>query len=198
MHPETPFRSTLLAVFVLTMAVIVYHRVRAATPGEKLDRRQEGLALAIVLRLSGLALWIAAFTYLISPDRVAWAQVSLPAWLRWTGAAIGLACAPLMLWTLSSLGKNLTDTVVTRAAATLVTQGPYRYVRHPFYVVAALLMASAALLSANPLVAIPGLMVVVLLAIRTPIEEQKLLERFGDDYRAYMRRTGRFLPRLRG
>ncbi len=35
--------------------------------------------------------------------------------------------------TLRSLGKNLTDTVVTRRAHTLVTSAPYRWVRHPFY-----------------------------------------------------------------
>lgn len=32
--------------------------------------------------------------------------------------------------------------------------------------------------------------------IRTPQEERMLLETFGDEYVAYMRRTGRFLPRL--
>jgi protein-S-isoprenylcysteine O-methyltransferase Ste14 len=34
------------------------------------------------------------------------------------------------------------------------------------------------------------------LAIRTPTEEANLIAKFGDDYRAYMQRTGRFLPRL--
>ena len=33
--------------------------------------------------------------------------------------------------------------------------------------------------------------------VRTPREERMLLARFGDDYRAYMARTGRYLPRLR-
>ena len=31
---------------------------------------------------------------------------------------------------------------------------------------------------------------------RSPIEEKQLIERFGEEYRAYMRRTGRFFPRL--
>jgi protein-S-isoprenylcysteine O-methyltransferase Ste14 len=33
------------------------------------------------------------------------------------------------------------------------------------------------------------------IGMRTPIEEAKLIERFGDEYRSYMRRTGRYLPR---
>jgi protein-S-isoprenylcysteine O-methyltransferase Ste14 len=36
----------------------------------------------------------------------------------------------------------------------------------------------------------------LLLALRTPKEEQRLIDRFGDDYRQYMAQTGRFLPKL--
>ena len=101
-----------------------------------------------------------------------------------------------MYWTLSSLGKNLTDTVVTRKAATLVTNGPYRWVRHPFYVTAALLMFSVTILTANWLIGASSMLVLALLAIRTPKEEQILIDTFGDDYRQYMARTGRFVPRI--
>jgi protein-S-isoprenylcysteine O-methyltransferase Ste14 len=101
-----------------------------------------------------------------------------------------------MYWTLSNLGKNLTDTVVTRAEATLVTDGPYRWVRHPFYVTAALLMASVTLLTANWLIGLSSIVVLALLAIRTPKEEQMLIERFGQQYRDYMAKTGRFIPRI--
>jgi protein-S-isoprenylcysteine O-methyltransferase Ste14 len=120
----------------------------------------------------------------------------LPTWLRWFGVGTGVFCSLLMYWTLSSLGKNLTDTVVTRSKATLVTNGPYRWVRHPFYVTAALLMASVTLLSANWFIGISSVAVLALLAIRTPKEEQMLIERFGQEYRDYMARTGRFLPRI--
>jgi len=40
-------------------------------------------------------------------------------------------------------------------------------------------------------------LVIGLLIIRTRTEEEKLLGRFGDSYRAYMERTGRFLPKIR-
>ena len=102
-----------------------------------------------------------------------------------------------MYWTLNSLGKNLTDTVVIRAEATLVTQGPYRWVRHPFYVTTALLMASVTVLAANLLIGAGSLLVLGLLAVRTPKEERMLIERFGQQYRDYMAKTGRFFPRFR-
>jgi protein-S-isoprenylcysteine O-methyltransferase Ste14 len=105
-------------------------------------------------------------------------------------------CAWLLTWTLHSLGKNLTDTVVTREAHTLVTTGPYRWVRHPFYVSVLFLVASCALLAANGFIFGCGLTVFLMMALRTRIEERKLVDRFGDEYRRYVERTGAFFPRV--
>ncbi len=197
MSPEIPFRLALLATLVLTMGVVVYHRVRAHS-GERFDRREEGVALAVALRLAGLALWLFTLVYLIRPEWMRWAALPLIEPVRWAGAAVGLLCAGLMYWTLASLGKNLTDTVATRGGATLVTDGPYRFVRHPFYVVAGLLMLSVTLLTASAAIGIGGLVVLALLVLRTPNEERRLLETFGEPYEAYRRRTGAFFPKLHG
>jgi protein-S-isoprenylcysteine O-methyltransferase Ste14 len=178
------------------MTIAAYHRIQAAKTGERFDRREEGLLLAIVLRLAGLFMWMGTIVYISYPPAVGWASVAMPPWLRWLGAVLGLAGVGMMYWTLVNLGKNLTDTVTTRRDATLVTTGPYRFVRHPFYVTVALLMAGVALLSANGFIAVSGLAVIVLLTARTPKEEQKLVEKFGEPYRAYMARTGRFVPRI--
>lgn len=196
MLPETPFRIALVVVILLTISVTVYHRLQAGRSGEKVSRKEEGYGFAVILRLAGLALWIATFAYLLFPASVQWASIPLPTWVQWIGGAAGVSCSWLMYWTLSSLGKNLTDTVAIRSKATLVTDGPYRWVRHPFYVSAALLMASVTVLTANWLIGLTSLIVLVLLAVRTPKEEEILIERFGDEYRQYMERTGRYLPRI--
>jgi len=52
-----------------------------------------------------------------------------------------------------------------------------------------------ALAAANWFILLTGGLAVVLMVVRTRIEEEKLLERFGGSYQAYLRRTGRFLPR---
>jgi protein-S-isoprenylcysteine O-methyltransferase Ste14 len=194
---DAAYRIATLVIFAGAMSIGVYHRWRAHS-GEKFDRRQEGLPLAIALRLAGVVLWVGAILFLVWPPAIAFAQVELPDWLRWLGVVPGVAGIGLMYWTLTNLGKNLTDTVATRAEATLVTSGPYRYVRHPFYLTAALLMLAVALLSANWLIAAAGAAVIALLVLRTAREEQKLVEKFGDAYRQYMARTGRFLPWIGG
>ena len=196
MISENPYRIAVVVVMVLTVAVTAYHRLQAASSGEKISRKDEGYLFAVVLRLSGLCLFIATLAYVISPSSVEWATFPLPTWFRWLGIVTGILCSFLMYWTLSSLGKNLTDTVVTRAEATLVTHGPYRWVRHPFYVTTALLMASVTVLAANWLIGAGSVLVLGFLAIRTPKEERMLIERFGQQYRDYMETTGRFVPRF--
>ena len=196
MTSENPYRIAVVVVMVLTVAVTAYHRLQAATSGEKISRKDEGYLFAVVLRLSGLCLFIATLAYVISPSSVQWATFPLPIWFRWLGIVTGILCSALMYWTLNSLGRNLTDTVVTRAEATLVTHGPYRWVRHPFYVTAALLMASVTVLAANCLIGAGSVLALGLLTIRTPKEEQMLIERFGQQYRDYMAKTGKFFPRF--
>lgn len=195
MSSEIYFRLALLGIFVPTAAIGFYYRWRAATE-ERISHKDEGYVFATVLRLIGVCLWISTLAYLVSPASVGWAAMPLPVWLRWFGAFTGGLGVLLAYWTLTSLGKNLTDTVVVRKNATLVTNGPYRWVRHPFYVTAGSLMISVTLLSANWLIGLSGLLAMTLLLIRTGKEEQMLVDRFGQDYRDYMATTGRFIPRI--
>ena len=197
MNHESAFRAIALANLALCLPIGLYYRIRSQAGGEPLDRRQEGLVILIGLRLSGVLAWVAYFAYLLDASWISRSSVALPLGLRWTGAALALfVVPPLLYWTFSTLGKNLTDTVVTRREHALVTVGPYRWVRHPFYVVVFLWGLSLSLLSANGLIAITGGLALTMIYFRTRIEEAKLADRFGDDYRAYAARTGRFFPRL--
>ena len=197
MTAESIFRSIAILGIVLTLPIGLYHRIRSQATREKLARREEGIFIMIGLRLCGLVALIALVAYLINPSWMGWAYLPLPTWLRWIGGCLAVFALPsLLFWTFHSLGKNLTDTVVTRREHTLVTHGPYRWVRHPFYDVVLLGVISMSLLTANWLLALSGLTAFAMIVVRTRIEEEKLVERFGDQYRAYMARTGRFLPRL--
>jgi protein-S-isoprenylcysteine O-methyltransferase Ste14 len=68
--------------------------------------------------------------------------------------------------------------------------------RHPLYTFGALwllALAGVTTLWWLGLVLLPALLA---LGWRTRYEEANLLARFGDEYRAYMAQTGRFLPKL--
>jgi protein-S-isoprenylcysteine O-methyltransferase Ste14 len=193
---DATFRPFVIVGFLLVILIAMPFRIKSQATGERLDRTQEGMAMMIGLRLGALALWAAVITFMINPALMAWSAIALPAGARWTGVALILVAATLLIWTLRSLGPNLTDTVVTRQAHTLVTRGPYRWVRHPFYDCMALFVVSIALMMANWFVIASGALMFALLAIRSHTEENKLLERFGEPYRAYRAATGRFLPKM--
>ncbi len=57
-------------------------------------------------------------------------------------------------------------------------------------------MASVTVLAANWLIGAGSVLVLGLLAVRTPKEERMLIEKFGQQYRDYMAKTGRFIPRF--
>jgi protein-S-isoprenylcysteine O-methyltransferase Ste14 len=195
MNDDQLFRLMLLVGFAFLLPVGIYHRLKSHT-GEKLDRRQEGRFILIGLRLLGMVGWLGVIAYLVHPPSMAWATAPLPVWMRWAGIGFLVVAGVLLFWTLRSLGRNLTDTVVTRKNHTLVTTGPYRWVRHPFYTSAALMVPGSSLAAANWFFFVIGCVVFLLLAIRTGKEEQNLIGRFGDDYRNYRKRTGRFIPRV--
>ena len=196
MADDQTFRLILILGMAAILPVGIYHRVRSQASRERLDRRQEGLFILLTLRPIGLAGWCGLLTFVASPALMVWSSVPLPVWLRWTGVGIGISAGALLIWTFRSLGTNITDTVVTRRQHTLVTTGPYQFVRHPFYVATALAVPANALATANWFIALMGGLAVALLVLRTTIEEAHLVNRFGDDYARYMKQTGRFFPHV--
>ena len=194
MDLDATFRPVVVVAFFSVIAIALPFRIKSQSTGETLDRTQEGIFTMIALRLGGLALWAGVIAFMISPASMAWSSLSLPAVVRWSGVALASLTAMLLVWTLRSLGPNLTDTVVTREAHTLVTRGPYQWVRHPFYDCMFLFMTGTALMMANWFVMAAGLTTFGLLAARSRTEEEKLLARFGESYRAYRASTGRFIP----
>lgn len=195
MNTETIFRLITAVVFFGAISISVYYRHQAEKQGGRMHTT-EGQGLVKLLRLYGLLVLLPLFGYLINPAWVAWARVALPEWLRWLAAMLALACLPLVYWIFSSIGHNISPTQATRQNHQLITHGPYRWVRHPLYSVGSLMLLSLSILTAMwwlALALLPGL---AALLWRTPKEEARLIETFGQAYKDYMHRTGRFFPKL--
>lgn len=194
---ENMFRFSAIAIFLIGAGISSYYRRRAdRETGEKVSPRSEGLPVMIALRVFGLSLWLSVLAYMLNPAWMAWSQIDLPLWLRWTGLGFGVLAILLAYWVFSNLGNNVSPSVATRREHRLVTSGPYRWVRHPLYSMGMLSYLGFAMLSANWVIAVLSIAVFVVLNIRLPQEEASLIEKFGDEYRQYMQRTGRFLPKL--
>jgi protein-S-isoprenylcysteine O-methyltransferase Ste14 len=97
----------------------------------------------------------------------------------------------------ADLGRNWTPTLQITESHRLVTGGVYRYLRHPIYAAIWLTGLAQVLMLAN-WIAGPACLVLFLpvYLVRVPREERMMLDHFGDEYRAYMGRTGGVIPRL--
>jgi protein-S-isoprenylcysteine O-methyltransferase Ste14 len=196
MNHETTFRLIFIAIFVLSFSISVYHRHRAHKQSGKIPRQAEGKLFIALRLLLAVPLYLAMFAYMINPQWMAWSALPLPIWLRWLGAGLGFAMIPLLYWLFRSLGKNVSETVLTKERHELVTHGPYHWVRHPLYTTASIGIFALGLVAANWFMLLMILLIVMMLPALAAKEEAQLIEKFGKAYREYMQRTGRFLPRL--
>lgn len=177
-------------------AIGLPHRVRADRAGGPVSIRADPRWFWLGMAIVGPPLVIATVAFLLQPRWVDFARVEALARVRLAGLAFATAGLALFGWMFRHLALNVTSTSVPRADATLVTTGPYRWIRHPMYSAALVLVLGATLLTANAVIAAGGAAMFALLVARSVIEEQRLVEKFGDTYRAYQRRTGRFVPRF--
>lgn len=184
-----------LATFFVTAALM---GLRNRKSRAKVVTRREGRLKFGAIGFLWLAWISASFAFVVNPALMGWSALSLPAWVRWTGVAISFPFLVLGGWAILSLVLRdaYSASVVIKDSHTLVTSGPYRWVRHPIYSNYFAFTLSFFVLTENWFIGLALLAMSILLASRVEGEEAMMLERFGDEYRGHMQRTGKFLPRL--
>ena len=197
MRSQAVFRIILFSLYILFGLVRVFYMRRGSESGKRVSRTQQDRLRIGVISAFGLVGLIAGLVHVFAPQRARWATLPTPTWSRWLGAALGIVTLPLFLWTHDALGKNWSADLVIKEGHTLIIGGPYRWVRHPMYTAIFLQSLTFFLLSANWIIGLAGLGANILIAARVDKEEALMIEEFGDEYRAYMQRSGRFLPRMR-
>jgi protein-S-isoprenylcysteine O-methyltransferase Ste14 len=203
---ETLFRiifSILWLIFIGNLIWVRYSsREIAGKPSAGRAARQErrwhifALALFSPLWFGGIIL------YVLLPGWINFLSIPLPAWFRLTMAGVAALSIPFTLWGYRTLGKNWVHALepsqfIQRKGETLVTSGPYRYVRNPIYLGAFTFIIALSLVAANWLLFVPNIFIIAIIYLQIDGEEKMLLARFGDEYRAYMKRTPRLIPTFR-
>jgi protein-S-isoprenylcysteine O-methyltransferase Ste14 len=189
---EGVYRLTLGIFLALGLVIRWYFMTKA--PRESVDTKQAAReARAYIVVFGSYLLW---FMYVLTPW-IDFAHFGLPAAVRWLGAGMMLVSGWLLWWTHQTLGRNWSGVLEIRKEHKLIAEGPYAKIRHPMYTSFFLSGLGGLLLSANWLLGLANLGAVAWMYFgRVDAEEAMMLEHFGDDYRGYMKRTGRLLPRL--
>jgi protein-S-isoprenylcysteine O-methyltransferase Ste14 len=189
-----PWNVVFLVGFVLYLGIRSRYarRTRGNTKTHRQVDLQEKVLLIVVITNS--MIW--PLLYLFTP-LVSFADYELPAWAPWVGLPVMLVALWLFWRSHADLGLNWSATLEIRDGHHLVRQGVYRRIRHPMYAAIFLFSIAQALMLANWLAGFSALVpFTVMYVLRTPREERMMCEFFGDDYRRYMKETGRLLPRL--
>jgi protein-S-isoprenylcysteine O-methyltransferase Ste14 len=196
---ENIFRILAALIFFTGIGISSYFRSKAdKDSGEKISRKVDGTAFMNLVKIGGLILWLSPLLYLINPAWMAWSRLGLPEWVRWLGVGFGILCTMGIYWLFSSIGSGITPTSATRREHKLITSGPYRWVRHPLYTVGSSMFTALGMVADSWFIGLLGILAFIAMASRTPKEEANLIEKFGDEYRDYMKQTGRYLPKLGG
>ena len=197
MESETIFRGIVPGLIIAFALHRGYYVRNHSKPEEAtLQKREEGLP-SKVAGLLGLLGFISIVVFTINPGWLGFANLEIPAWLRWAGVGIAMLGFALLQWAQVTLGKSWSDTPRMMKEQTLVTDGPYRAIRHPIYTAFLLILSSLLFISSNWLIGLCMIgMTVLEIFSRMNYEESLMTTYFGEQYRAYMKKTGRLLPRL--
>lgn len=191
------FRSSLELIYLIEYILISIVRTMHTRPYRRekveIDRRTT-LDLSL-LGLVGLSM-LTPLIYIFSPV-FDFANYTLPSWTGWLGAII-FAAAIWLLWrSHADLGRSWTPTLGLRDDHRLVTKGVFKYIRHPMYAAHILWGVATPLMLHNWIAGFSFLLLTTLQYLsRVGDEERMMLEQFGEEYRSYMERTGRIIPRL--
>jgi protein-S-isoprenylcysteine O-methyltransferase len=146
--------------------------------------------------LIAVGLWGGVLLAFLIAWRVPAAQLPGSGWPLLLGGLVVMWCGiALRLWAVWSLGRLFRTVVIIQDEHQIISDGPYRLIRHPSYAGSLLTLAGLGLALGNWL----SLLVAVLCALvgfirRIMIEEATMQARFGTAYTAYTRRTWRVVP----
>lgn len=181
------------SLFVVAWWSVRYPYERKAKKAQVTATKRDAMELTLLgISLSGLG--IIPFIYVATKFWGVGERPFIPA-LAWLGLVLALGALWLFWRTHKELGRNWSVSLEVRDKHELVTNGVYRFVRHPMYSAFFLWAVAQALLLPNWIAGFSGLIGFgTLFLFRVGREEQLMIDAFGDQYRAYMTRTARVIP----
>jgi protein-S-isoprenylcysteine O-methyltransferase Ste14 len=161
--------------------------------GQERDKGK-GLERALLI-LGSFGMFIIPFTYLLT-DWMDFADYQTHSYIAPLGGGLFVIAIWLLWRSHADLGKNWSTVAKIKKKQALVTTGVYSRIRHPMYT-SHILWSIAQILLLQNWIAGPAMLVLTipLYAVRIPKEEKILLDEFKE-YREYMKKTGRLLPKF--
>lgn len=189
----------LSAALIMLAAAGIALRFKLALPhtAQLLRSRHEPAWLSYAINVNATLLGVATLVATIVPAKLPIISLLSEVVIPGIGVVFGVIGCGLMYVSLSALGSNFSGTSGTYSDHRLVVSGPYRVVRHPYYLATALIVFGLTLLLGSIAIAFCGTFLLATLAMRSRAEDRELREKFGEVYKKWERSTGSYLPCFR-
>jgi protein-S-isoprenylcysteine O-methyltransferase Ste14 len=199
MNTEEIFKAVFWTLLVSMFLLRFWFGFRVWQAGERLSaergaNQREGLWAHVVGYVFFLLLAAVVLDFWFQGGNLQRFAYPAPGWLRWAGFGMGIISLGLFAWTHAILGRFWSAYLQLRPGHRLIVDGPYARIRHPMYSAIVAWMISLGLVAANWTPFVFAALGALNFMLRIQGEEKMMLQQFGDEYREYMRRTGRFLP----
>lgn len=142
----------------------------------------------------GIGLMLMPMMYIFTPWLDSF-DMGLPDPVRWIGIT-GFGFGLILFWRVhKTLRENWSPILEIRRNHKLITDGPYKYVRHSMYTQIWIWVICQWLVLSNWIVGIVGVLAwTILYVIRISEEEKMMIEEFGQEYKDYIKITRRIIP----
>jgi len=171
------------------------HRLAGLVPEQRLERFMWIVWVPLVAAWVSLPFLALVRTHALLAMPVFVHQSAAYAWLRWIAAVCAVICLLLTSVCWSRMGTHWRMDISLKGEEELITDGPFRHVRHPIYALSMLLMICSAVVVPTLPMLVVAIAHLVLSYLKARNEENHLLAVHGDLYRRYLARTGRFFPK---
>lgn len=166
------------------------------TLGKREGERTKRISRQSIVPLVTRFVWLAVFIVAPYSDRHNWAVIADTVGLRSVGVLVYLLGLAWVCWAFLTLGKQHSAEVTIQKEHELITEGPYRWLRHPMYLGLIVFPMGVGLVFGSWIgIALPLLLVGVFIW-RIGDEEKLLRQEFGERWDTYCQHTWRFIPYL--
>lgn len=181
---------------VLLIIISITRKIYTRRYGEKIKLGRGNIAEIIILSFVGLGM-VAPLVFIFT----SWLNFSnyyLPQFIRWSGTIFFISACWFLWRSHADLGKSFTFLLEIKNKHVLVKEGVYKYIRHPQYA-AHLVWALAQLLLIPNWIAGSSFLLfsIPLYFYRIPKEETMMIKQFGEEYKRYIKKTGRIFPKFK-